>query len=264
MPADFGWLTVEIGLAVIVLAFLWSRGGWLWFGKLIGRLQPAPERLQKIAAETSASMKVPFKEVLLVRSPVAQAYAFPPGKRLLFTERILEILSDDEIAAVCAHELAHLTESRRAYYGRYIAWLRFFPWIFFNPLMNAFGVLSLYVLLFFTVMAPRISRTISLKLESRADAMAKANETNEGVYAKALLRLYEDRLTPAVHRKGRATHPSLYDRLIAAGVTPDFPRPAPPQSMAWHGRFFAVVAGLLFVVLILRNAPLFGTLFQDQ
>ena len=27
----------------------------------------------------------------------------------------------------------------------------------------------------------------------------------------------------------RTVHPSLYDRMIAAGVTPDYPRPAPPS-----------------------------------
>jgi hypothetical protein len=29
------------------------------------------------------------------------------------------------------------------------------------------------------------------------------------------------------------THPHLYDRMLDAGVTPDFPRPAPAKRTAW-------------------------------
>jgi len=29
---------------------------------------------------------------------------------------------------------------------------------------------------------------------------------------------------------GRQTHPHLYDRLLSAGIQPDFPRPAPPPQ----------------------------------
>ena len=47
-------------------------------------------------------------------------------------------------------------------------------------------------------------------------------------------------------------HPNLYDRLLAAGVTPDFPRPAPAQSMASHGRLLACALGMLATILILR------------
>lgn len=59
-------------------------------------------------------------------------------------------------------------------------------------------------------------------------------------------------LLPAVEAKGRATHPHLYDRLIAAGVTPDFPRPAPAGSMAWHGIVFSAALGMLAMGLIAR------------
>jgi Zn-dependent protease with chaperone function len=111
------------------------------------------------------------------------------------------LCSDDEIAAICAHELAHLTESKTARYARSTRFLAFLPWVFFNPLMHEFGVLAFYGLLFTTIGMPYLSRSISRKLESRADQMTKANEGDAGTYARALLRLYEDGLLPAVMAK---------------------------------------------------------------
>jgi hypothetical protein len=88
--------------------------------------------------------------------------------------------------------------------------------------------------------------------------MAKTNEGDAGTYARALSGLYQDSLLPAVMAKGRSTHPHLYDRLLAAGVTPDFPRPKAAKSMAWHGTMFAMLAGILFGIIAIKQTQLFG------
>jgi Zn-dependent protease with chaperone function len=221
---------------------------------------PAPERLRKIIDETSSRMNIPYQEILLIRSSFPQAYAVPGKGTLLFTARLLEICSDEEIAAICAHELAHLTESRPARYSRLVRSLSYMPWIFFRPLLALYGIGAFLGLLAITVTVPRIYGSISCKLESRADSMAKTHEGDEGTYARALTRLYEDRLIPAVGPKRNATHPDLYDRLAAAGITPDFPRPLPPGKMAWHGRVFGIIAGLLFGIFAVRFMQSFNSL----
>jgi len=247
---------------MVGLWVIWSRGGFVRSGRILGLFHPAPERLRKIVADTSARMNVTFREIWLIRSPLAQAFAMPGTRKLLFTERLLELLSDDEVAAVCAHELAHLTESKTDRYSRSIQVLAFLPWIYFNPLTHAFGptfgFFAFYALLFTTLGVPRIYRRISRRLESRADEMAKANEGDAGTYARALAKLYADNLSPAVMPKSRATHPHLYDRLLAAGVAPDFPRPAAASSMAWHGKFFAALVGLLFAFFVILLMQPFG------
>ena len=258
MPDEFNQRAFAIGCAVLGLWIIWTRGGLVWLGRRLGLFQSAPERLRKIVADTSARMNVPFREVCLMRSPTAQAFAMPGARKLLFTERLLELLSDEEVAAVCAHELAHLTESKADRYARSVQMLTFLPWIYFNPLMHAVGFFSFYGLLLTTIGVPRIYRRISRKLESRADEMAKANEGDAGTYARALAKLYADTLAPAVVAKSHSTHPHLYDRMLAAGVTPDFPRPAAASSMAWHGHMFAGLVGLLFAVFAIRLMHPFG------
>ena len=252
MPNEFNASSVIIAVVVLGLLILWTRDGWIYVGRKLGLFLPSPERLQLIVQGTSARMNVSVGEVCLMRSSLAQAFAMPASRRLLFTERLLELLSDQEIAAVCTHELAHLTEARSDYYKRYVSWFIFLPWIFFNPMVHTFGLLGFVVLILVTLLAPLLYRRLSQKLELRADLIAHSNEPEPGAYAEALVRLHQDNLVPAVLAKKRATHPDLYDRLLAAGVTPDFARPAPAHYMAWHGHLFAGALGLLAMIVILR------------
>jgi Zn-dependent protease with chaperone function len=252
MPDEFNQKSVLIAAAVLTLCIVWNRDGWIRVGRKIGLFLPPPERLQNIVKGTAARMDVSFREIWLMRISLAQAFAMPSSRRLLFSERLLQLLSDGEIAAVCAHELAHLTEPRKDYYKRCVSWLVFLPWVFFKPMVHAFGVFGFFLLLLITTSAPILYRRLSHKLETRADRMAQSNELDAGNYARALALLYEDSLVPAVLAKERATHPHLYDRLLAAGVSPDFPRPTPAHSMAWHGILFSGALGLLAMILIMR------------
>jgi Zn-dependent protease with chaperone function len=128
----------------------------------------------------------------------------------------------------------------------------FLPWVLFNPVVHTFGVPGFLALALSSAIVPLVYRTISHKLELRADQLALAHEPNSGIYARALAKLYEDGLLPAVNPKKRASHPHLYDRLIAAGLTPEFPRPAAPAAFAWHGLIFSMALGWLSVILIGR------------
>ena len=41
-------------------------------------------------------------------------------------------------------------------------------------------------------------------------------------------------------------------RLLAAGVTPEFPRPAPPSSVTWHNLLFSCALGVLATLVVVR------------
>jgi Zn-dependent protease with chaperone function len=200
----------------------------------------------------SVSMNIPFREVLVLRVSLAQAMVILDTRTLLFTERLLEIFPDDELAAICAHELAHLTESKVARYSRSVQLLTFLPWLLFNPVITLWGIIGLFALCGVTIAAPRLHKMISRKLELRADQLAKGNEGDAGTYARALTRLHENNLMPAVMAK-RTTHPDLYDRIVSAGATPDFARPEPAKAIAWHGMMFAVLFGGLLSILAIRT-----------
>jgi len=45
-----------------------------------------------------------------------------------------------KVAAICAHELGHLTESKGTRIRRSVGSLMFMPWLFFKPLVYTFGM----------------------------------------------------------------------------------------------------------------------------
>jgi Zn-dependent protease with chaperone function len=250
MPDGFNSWSFIIVAVVVALLIFWSHRGWILTGRRLGFFVPPPERLQKIVRDTAARMNIPVREFWVMRSSGSQAFALPAAQALLFTDRMLELLPDDEIATVCAHELAHLTEAKTEYYKRYIQWFAFLPWLFFKPVVHIFGVFGYVILACFTTIVPRVYRDISRKLEERADRMAKAEERDSGTYARALARIYEDNLIPAV-TAGRGTHPHLYDRLVAAGLTPDFPRPEAAKSRTWYSNLLSWILAFLAMALVI-------------
>lgn len=100
------------------------------------------------------------------------------------------------------------------------------------PLAGSYGptaALAPLVLLLAAVMA---LRRIGRRMEERADRLARVQEGDSAVvYARALEKIYAANLIPVVLRGKRHVHPHLYDRLVAAGVPPAYPRPAPPPRV---------------------------------
>jgi Zn-dependent protease with chaperone function len=218
----------------------------------LGLFLRMPARPVEMVQSIASKMNVPLREIYLMRSSAAQALALPNRQRLVFTDRLIEILTEAELAAVAAHELGHLTEARGDYYKRYVVWCFALPWIFLKPVLHACGVAGFLLLLCTSMLALSLFRKFSHKLELRADSIAKSRELDEGCYATALLKLYEDNLLPAVNANKRSTHPHLYDRVETAGITPDFPRPAPPSTMSWPLLLTSIALGILAVELIER------------
>jgi Zn-dependent protease with chaperone function len=252
MPDEFNFQTLLTCAVVVTLLAIWQAKGWRWFAFKTGIMAPPPERLANIVRDTAARMNVSYKQLILLRTQLAQAFAMPGSRALMFSERLLDILSDDEIATVAAHELGHLTESRLIYLSRHVVRLAVWPWILVKPMIHTFGFWGYYVLVGLSFVIPRLYRWLSQRLEVRADKIAHAQEADPGTYARALTKLYEDNLMPAVNAKRRATHPSLYDRLLAAGVTPDFPRPQPASAVSVAGVLIGIAVVFLALALLAR------------
>jgi hypothetical protein len=90
-------------------------------------------------------------------------------------------------------------------------------------------------------------------MEKRADQIAADKQLQEGVYARALEKLYRENQIPAVNVNDRQTHPHLYDRMLAAGITPDYPRPAKPQRFTVMGWALLIIFGI-FIGLTIAGA----------
>jgi hypothetical protein len=154
-------------------------------------------------------------------------------KTIAVTERLLEVLTSDELAAVVAHEVGHLKEGHKAWWRLGVLWFSCgasFAFAFVDPEDILVFIWTAVAALFALVAG---LRAWSRRREHDADEVAVA-ASDPAVYARALEKLYEVNLVPAALRGG--AHPSLYDRLKRAGINPDYARPAlPTRNPTWAG-----------------------------
>jgi Zn-dependent protease with chaperone function len=254
LPAQLDIPTATI-LTIEALA-VGAYFNWVWAGLLRGTgvIRPASERLRTIVERVSEGFDVRPRAIEQASLPMANAMVFAASGRLAVTDAALAILDDDELAAVMAHELAHLGEPRRLRAARMsmgfllgVALALLLAAV--GPVLGSYGANAMWltilgagvILLVGLIQFARLSR----RMEAHADAAARRWETAPGTYARALERLYMANSVPAVLRARRQTHPELYDRLVEAGVSPEYPRPAPPPRGPFHlGVLVALAASI--------------------
>ena len=251
MPLNFScwtWLSASAVLA-LMLAFNFGLGIKLlrWFGLV----QPASERLKALVEVVSNQMKVTVRATWILSTHLSNALAFPLTRQLVFTDKLLSTCTDDEIKAVCAHELGHLNEPRKVVLTRVLVSMAFYPTIFARPMssLGDLGTHAYFILIIGSLILWLIGIRVARRMESRADKIAAENQVDAAVYARALERLYETNLMPAVMpRRSAKIHPDLYDRMTAAGVTPDYPKPKPAKGQSWTSYLMFYLAIILAIL----------------
>jgi Zn-dependent protease with chaperone function len=244
LPSRFDLRALVIIGAFVAVAVLLAFGGNLRISQWLGLLMPASERL--LGAMEEATRRQGHRPVAVYSIPTtaANAYAFPFSGVVGVTTAALDELNDEELIAVCVHELSHLTEPRPVTAVRLAGSFAMLPFFLMLPAFGTFGLHGLLGAPVLTVLIVWITRRVARKMEERADKAGKAHEGDPGIYARALEKLYRSNLMPAVMGQKRPVHPHLYDRMIEAGVTPEYSRPKPPSkamSLFAHG-IVAVVA----------------------
>lgn len=252
MPTQLDWTAWAMTGCVVLLLMAFNFGAGLRLGRCLRLVHAPPERLRIIVEATATRMQVKVRRLWLMRGPTANAVAFPATRELVFTERLLALCSDEELAAICGHELGHLSESAAALAGRLSLSLALLPWLFLRPVMESKVSFAALLLVLSSLMIILLGRKLARRLEVRADGVA-VTHSEPALYARALEKLYEANQMPVVMPGKRQIHPHLFDRLLAAGVTPAYPRPAPPNP--WLYRV------VLFLSMLVVMALIFATNF---
>lgn len=246
------------GLATVALAMPLLMALGLGAGvvvlRALGLLKPAPERLARLVDVAAARTGRTPREVLAAPLAVVNVFSYPAVGRVVITEATLDALDDDALTALLGHALAHLTESTRRSVLRAVAGsVIFVPLMLVRPLMReGFGALYASLGAVFVVVL-LINRWLRYDFKT-ADEVARAHEGDAGTYARALVKVYEANVVPAVLHQRNPARAHLYDRMIAAGMTPDHPRPAPPPMGRAVLAFVAsIIATLTAVTLALAT-----------
>lgn len=240
MPLDPGWIMASLVLGVILLQLGWFRLSMALL-RIAGVVTDPDARLRGLVAAVSQSTGVSVRRTSVVGGCSLNAFAFPLSGELVFTRRILEDLDDEELASVCAHEVGHLGESLGVKAARFLGSLSAIPFLLVRPAIHHAGFQGLLVLGLSMLFLRRIAMRTSQRMEKRADDLAAGAQLAPGVYARALEKIYRGNQAPAVMPGSSMVHPHLYQRMLDAGVQPDFPRPLAAERRCWH-------AWLLFIL----------------
>ncbi|MDB6039109.1 MAG: hypothetical protein JWM99_2950 [Verrucomicrobiales bacterium] len=233
LPRHWGW---KMGL-VILMAALWH----LWivsFGfsvvlRWVGVLKPLPNMAVSVLQECFDKTSITPCNLWLIRTPLMYAAALPVTKGLIFSDGMLNKCNEGELRAICFHELAHLAEGRAVIFKRIAGSFTLFPWVLINPSMGAWGHAGLTLIYMLMALMMVFNRRLNRSLEVRADGLAAGHDATDGEYAKVLEKLYMLNQMPAVMESKNRAHPHLYDRMMAAGVIPDYERPGTPDHVSW-------------------------------
>lgn len=231
VPHRWGWPAAGVIALGAGLMTAHAAGGLAVVLRWLGRAHPASPRLAAAVDRAAASMGVRPRAVWELDSPNANALVWPSWGLVVFTRPALEVLDDDGLAAVAAHELGHLSESPAVFLSRLAGPYLVVASVAGIPLAGSYGLgvglgPPVVMIAGLTALA-----AVARRMEVRSDRLATSQEGTAvaaGAYARALAAIYEHDLIPAVTRARRPVHPHLYDRLTAAGSPPDYPRPEPP------------------------------------
>lgn len=272
-PVPFGGgslLALAAGLAMLVLAFspqallLWMRLGFLERARG-SWVDNAHRRADELGAQLDSVWVLDYSQ--------ANAFALFGPRAMVLTEAMIEVLSEDQCERVIEHELAHLAEPRNRqlmFLGRSALVL---PFGLLPALLTSFGVLGASVPLLVSVGLLLLSNRMLRGLEQRADVagsseadgvvrqplkgedleVATVDSESGGragqVYAGALVELYRANDAPAVMGR-KAAHPDLVDRVEAAGLAWEGPRPEPPPATALREVLIPIFGSLLALILV--------------
>jgi heat shock protein HtpX len=236
------WIWVAPALLVSALG---AAYGGLLTSVLLRALRPAGAALRAIAQEVAAREGTSLRFVL--RLPTrgarfANAAAIPWARAMVISDRLVELLTPDELRAVLAHEAGHLSEPPRVVAARLgSATFLLFALTTGPRIAEALGVHPLVaggVAVVLAVGVLVVLRRVARGMEERADARASVT-VGAAPLAEALRKLHADGQMPMV-TGSRRVHPDLYDRLTALGQDPG-PRPAPPPQN--HGLVVGLALG---------------------
>lgn len=249
MPGDFGLETASYFALFLTLQLLLNWKGNILLLKALRVIHPATPELQALVDRVATRMNCRVKGVWLWETSSLNALAFPVTGDLLFSKRLLAELTEEEVESVCAHELGHLMESTPVVLTRLSSVVGTSLLTLIFPAVNTFGIFGMLGLYGLWFAIQQLSRKVARAMEVRADGIAHTDQGGE-IYARALEKLYRLNQMPAVMPGKKMIHPHLYDRMVSAGITPDYPRPAAPSAMPAMSVLMLALVLVLFITMI--------------
>ena len=239
--AGLAWLLVG------ALTLLWLQSKWAnWLVRLLALHEPRRVCVDAVARAATA-LGMPRPRVFEITDVHLNAFALHGAQAVGFTDAAADVLSQEELEAIAAHELGHLREPAWVRWARALFGLRPLLLLALLPALDEsralfFGMASWLAVGF-------LQRAGSRWLERRADAAAAPDPARAERYAQVLVRLHEGNLMLG---QSATTHPTLAERTAALGGKAGRSRVREGGPFATTGLLIAV--GIVLVPSILLGA----------
>lgn len=248
MPEKFGTRSFFVFGGGFVAQLCLLIGNTAWLLRWLRVAHVAPMHLTAMVEGLCLEMGVKGKVTVYVFEwAQVNALASIFHRWIGFSSEMIKALSLEELRSIAAHELGHLLEPAWLRWIRIIQKFSYLPTVFIFMYGGRYG----FFFGFLAILAIHAAnKRVVLYGEKRADRLQSAASQSE-VYMSAMVKLHELNLQPAV-MPGKQTHPDLYDRLLAAGIQPDFARPLAPSARKpiWIALGMSV-AGLVFCFVLM-------------
>ncbi|BBM85819.1 M48 family metalloprotease [Candidatus Uabimicrobium amorphum] len=218
VPKSFLWLWLVLFAAVTW--FLLTK--WcLPLARWCKVLTPAPQLQEMIPQGSSIATYFFYHKT-------ANAFALTLSGAICVSEKLYALLNRAQVESIMQHEYQHFQRHSNIARGFVCS----IPFVLASSykMLSAYQI-SLYwmfLILILIIVLKNVAMKMFLREEKEIDNVVSKEMDNEA-YAYALESMHKENLLPAVMTKN-TTHPHLYDRMLDAGVTPDFPRPDPPKG----------------------------------
>jgi len=251
---------VTFGGGILAVTFFGLGGGVLLL-RLLGVVGPAPPTIRMMVEQLAQAMKVRGQvKVFELEWAQVNAVAWGLYRAVGFSRPLLEVMTEDEVRAVAAHELAHLLEPRWVRAVRVAHMFSYLPVVLVIKYCGTWGLPAGYLLATAIFLG---YKRFTHRMEQRADRVESEAIADANAYMRSMIKLHEANVHPAV-MPGSQTHPHLYDRLLAAGIQPDFPRPmAPSLRKPLLATLLAAILTVVLMFVILVAAGLTKSAFAQ-
>jgi hypothetical protein len=227
-PHDLSSVLFVLFIGAIAIGFI-AWGGGVLVARMLGLAYPALPRAQHAADWAAERVGIRPTAVFEITWPIVRVDAYIFSRYLVFTDAAATHLSDEELFALATREITFFQQPRLAGTLRIIDSTA----IYFLLACSAIGAtISRQAMLtgaMITVVIAFLMRPFYRRAQLKADALAASAAIDPAAALRAMTRQYELNLHPVVAVSNRSPDAHLYDRLVKAGLQPEYPRPAPPS-----------------------------------
>jgi hypothetical protein len=257
-PHDMATVILILIAGAVGIGFA-AWGGGIWIANVLGLARAALPRATHAADWAGERVGVRAARVFELRWPRVTVDAFVFSRYLVVTDAAAELLNDDELFALSLRELTFFQQRWLAGFIRVADSVVIYFMLVCIAIGSTINQHAALIGALVGFVSAYTIRPFTHRAQLKADALAANVAIDPQASLRALEREYELNLRPVVAVSNRARDAHLYDRMVAAGLVPAYPRPLPPSRMRTivgvlaAGVTYVVLSVAFFVAIVVLN-----------